>query len=261
MRRLLFCTLVLSWGPILFSQVERVYDKEGHILAINPINEDGLYEGIGYSFYPSGTVAKETPYKAGNIHGIERQFFENEQLKAEVPYQEGIQQGTETTFYPEGARKMQRHWEKGRLQGFMRVYYPDQSLQMLCMLHQDSIMYAQYFDPNGVLKRELMGDWEGRLDTSQLTQVALRFPDRAAHRSAQDMPTETFMCQAYIPGVPTDLVTYSLEGGEIVRRTDLPFLLEVSPDPGVESMTLYLQISVRPGAGPVLARKVEISRP
>jgi len=259
MYRLLLCTLVCSWGNILLSQVERVYDKEGHILAINPINEDGLYDGIGYSFYPSGTVEKETPYKAGNIHGIERQFFENEQLKAEVSYQHGLQQGVETTFYDSGARKMQRNWLNGRLQGSMRVYYPDQSLQMLCMLHQDSIMYAQYFDPNGVLKRELMGDWQGKLDTAALMQVAVHYPDQSTHRSA-GFPSASFRCQAYIPGVPTELITYSLEGGEIIERSALPFMLEIRPSSGSKPLVLYLQVSLRPGAGPVLARKVELSR-
>ena len=254
MRPIIFC--LLSWLPLLtWSQIERIYDREGHLRTVIPINGQGEYEGMGYTYYASGALARETPYVEGVIEGTVREFYQDGSLKATIPYQQGQKHGQALVYFRDERIKALRPWQYDHLQGHMYMYYPSGRLYLYSYVQQDSILFAQRFDTLGRLTRELMGNWRHPLDTRQLGEIRVFVQQGEA--LSPNRPNDV---QVMLPGIPLALIRFSIEGGRLVNRDDqaLPFFLSLHPDPGSTEVVVHLRASLRPGAASSLLKSVTI---
>lgn len=241
---------------ILLGQVERIYNEDGQLKAVRPLNEEGLYDGLGVLYYPDGTVEEETPYIGGEVHGIVRRYTKDGSLQAEIRYVRGVPDGLERMYHPDGGLETQREWEDGQLKGNMVVYDSYGHLRMRARMHSDSVVFAQRFDDEGKLTNERVGAWGSlRLDTTDLLPLRVfaedGFPLKANAENA---------LQVVIPGIPQTLMSLSCEGGQLVDTNgSLPYPIVVIPAPDAEYLTIYARISMRPGAAPAFMRKSTVN--
>ena len=240
---------------ILSAQVERIYDDEGHLRTIKPINDAGRYEGVAISYYPDGMIEQEVPYEDGLIHGVMRRYWPDGELSKEVHYQAGEQEGLERSYHPNGTLEMERNWVAGHLQGRMTVQDTLQRMRLLIWMQTDSVVFAQRFGPEGRLTHEKIGRWDDfRLDSSTLSPVRVF--------AQEELPLQAgrwHALQAFLPGVPLALTQVNCEGcQDFEARQGLPYPLHLLPAEGQQSLTLYLGIRLRPGAAPVLMRSVTV---
>lgn len=241
---------------VLWGQIERIFDENGHLQAINPLNEEGEYHGTGYSYYPSGALKTEIPYREGDIEGELKQYYENGALARLTPYRDSKPDGLEKEFFSDSSLKATRHWRAGKLDGWAKAFFPSGELYLYTYLQQDSILFSQRFNEGGQLLHELVGTWEQPLDTLHLLPIRYSLPEAATSLVA-GQPNRL---QVVVPGVPLALVRYSARGAQLERQTwdKLPWFLTLVPEAGVEEITVFLRISLRPGAAATLLRSVKV---
>lgn len=249
--------LVIFWSTvhILFAQVERIYDEAGHLRRVNPINLDGLYDGTGMSYYPSGVIEAEIPYQGGEIDGVLRRYWPDGTLRMEQHYRAGLPHGFDRSYHPNGVLEREQQWRDGQREGMMRVQDTLGRLRLLAWSYHDSLVFAQRFDVRGALTHEKLGKW-GNL---HLDTTALMAP-RVFVAEGQPLRADTwYRVQAFVPGVPTQLMRVNCQGcATFEAKGHLPYPLRLVPEAGRRTLTLYLSISRRPGAAPVLLRSVQL---
>lgn len=240
---------------ILSAQVERIYDEEGNLRTVKPINSAGLYDGVAVSYYPNGVIEQEVPYENGEIHGVMRSYYPDGELSQELRYHAGKQQGQERTYHPNGSLEIERHWQAGRLHGRMTVRDTLQRLRMMVWMETDSVVFAQRFAADGRLTHEKVGRWGNfRLDTSELLSIQVHAETGLPLRAGRWQSMQVFM-----PGVPTHLVRLNCEGcQDFEAGQNLPYPLQVLPAGDRRTLIFYLSVSLRPGAAPVMMRSVSI---
>lgn len=246
--------LILSFllPMCVFSQVEKVYDDQERLQTVNPLSENGIWEGVGYSFHLNGGIAKETPFKEGNITGEEKEYYPNGNLRAVCTYREGLKDGTYTEYFDDGKVKAIQEWQMGVKQGELHVYDMYGNLSLYGMLEQDSVVFAQRFDEEGKLVAEKLGQLSQAIDTSEqlLPEVFIK-DGRTLIRGKQNAVSIS------IPKVPTSFIRYSSPDGTISRGVS-PYFLLLTPESEAETFTLYLQVQLRSGSQPSLLRTVQI---
>jgi hypothetical protein len=253
----IFGCLVIFYclSNILSAQVERIYDEEGNLRTVKPINAAGLYDGLAVSYYPNGVIEQELPYEDGAIHGVMRGYYPDGELRQELRYHAGLRQGAERTYHPNGSLEMERHWEADRLHGRMSIRDTLHRLRMIVWMEADSVVFAQRFAADGRLTHEKVGRWGNfRLDTSELLSIRVYaeagLPLRAGRWQG---------LQVLVPGVPTHLMRLNCEGcQDFETGQSLPYPLQVMPADDRSSLTFYLRVSLRPGAAPVMMRSISL---
>lgn len=256
MSRTFFVAGLLLYAQLVTAQIERVYGDDGLLMEIIPLNSHGEYEGTGYRYYPGGAVAAEVPYADGEIQGELRQYYESGELAGITPYVQGLREGIEKEYFPDSTVKALRSWADDHLSGWSRVYYPSGALYLYTFLRSDSIILNQRFEENGPLAHELIGSWEQPLDTLHL------LPTRIMLKSEGDslIAGQPNQLQIVVPGVPITLIRFTARDGLLNRHPydELPWFLTVTPASGAKELTIFLRISLRPGASASVLRQVRI---
>ncbi|MEL6624604.1 MAG: hypothetical protein AAFU33_01280 [Bacteroidota bacterium] len=242
----------ILWIPLAsLSQVEKIYDKNGQIQAINPINEEGVFDGLGYTFYPSGAVEKEIPYVEGIIQGKEKTFYESGKLKGTLDYKRGKKEGIEQVFFEDGSIKMKQKWEKDLREGSMEVFYPMGDIRIYALMQHDSILFAQYFDTTGKITSERVGFISSAIDTFDLPPVKIYIKEGKSLQSGQANSVHIVQQR-----IPREFVAYSSRDGLITLSNDPLYPLAITPDEGADTFTVYMRIQVHSMAEHILVRKV-----
>lgn len=247
---LLFLTLLFpAWT---LSQVEKVYDAKERLQTVNPLSENGMWEGVGYSFHLNGGISKETPFVEGNITGEEKEYYPNGNLRAVCRYRAGLRDGVYTEYFDDGRVKASQEWKMGVKEGELHVYDVYGNLTLYGILEQDSVIFAQRFDDEGKLIAEKLGYLSEAIDTSESMMPEVFVKHGRILERGQENPVA--IC---IPKVPTAFIRYSSPSGTI-KRGDSPYFLLLNPNSDAETFTLYLRIQLRPDSQPSLLRTVEI---
>jgi len=89
----------------------------------NTIDKDKVK--IEKSYYDSGAIYSEAPYKNGKIHGIVKGYRESGALWRETPYVNGERHGIEKRYYESGTLHWVTPYVDGKIQGIKKVYVED----------------------------------------------------------------------------------------------------------------------------------------
>jgi len=252
--RFRFTFLALCLCSLLSAQVEKVYDDREHLQTINPINQAGMLDGGGSSFHPSGAIAKETPFVEGRIEGEEKEFDEMGRLVGKVSYRDGLKEGWYLGYYPSGKLRMKQGWKAGKRQGNMLVYYSEGALKMFAVMDQDTIQFAQHFDPKGKLTNEKVGFISQALDTTLWEKPRIFLAEADHLRSDQPTPA-----RVVVPGVPTEFIRFYSPDGEVGLNQDPAYPLLLYPKADASEFTLYLQIKTHTTAQPAVLQHLNLS--
>ncbi|WNJ21297.1 hypothetical protein [Pontibacter sp. G13] len=249
-----FALLCFAWfvSPA-FAQIEKVYNESEELTAINPINEDGVLEGNGYSFYESGAIASETPYVEGKIHGTVSAYFPDGSLKSTCDYERGRKHGLEAVYFGDGKFKLLQSYKYGRREGEVYIWFPDGNLQMFGLLHRDTMVFAQRFETDGRLKTEKVWEIVEPLDTTQMLEIRVFYQDAEELQAGVKTPLSIF-----IPGIPTAFMELEAMGASLSEQSDedYPWLLE--PAKAGEPVTINLHIRLESDAEPSVLRVVSL---
>ncbi|MEM7657675.1 MAG: hypothetical protein AAF399_16205 [Bacteroidota bacterium] len=252
------CVFFLAWSILMISllpaQVERVYDRDEQLVTINPLNEAGIHEGLGYSFHENGGISRETPFVEGQVQGEEKEFDEMGQLVGLMPYQDGQKHGTYRGFYADGSPKMEQAWTNGKRQGPMVVYYQGGALRMFAWMDHDSVLLAQHFAQDGQLKSEKVGLIYQPLDTNYWRSPRIYFPEGTDLTAGNAVPAK--VC---IPGVPADFIRFYSPDGEVGVQAHDAFPLLLTPDPEAKAFRLFLRIKTHQHAQPSMVRQLKLA--
>jgi len=238
---------------IIFAQIEKIYDEHGMLRAINPINEEGLFEGIGYSFYDDGSKKEEIPYKEGEIHGSVKEYHRNGKLKSVKIFRSGKQEGTALQYFPDGHLKMRQDWQNNMRNGPMEVFYQNGNTRIFSQLKNDSILFAQQFDINGQLLSEKTGFINHDLDTTSVKSPVFFLETGSSLQEGLSN-----RAQIFIPGFPTSFLSFSSLDGEILESGDERFPLLIKPNRGIQEFQLYVLIKTKSTGNPQTKRKISI---
>ncbi|MEO0897467.1 MAG: hypothetical protein AAFY71_13760 [Bacteroidota bacterium] len=250
----LACFLILIvFNQCLFGQVEKVYDNKGMLRAINPINEEGIFEGLGFSFYDNGSKKEEIPYQEGEIHGVVKEFYKSGKLKSIMPYLYGMKEGTFKQYFPDSSLKMKQEWLGGKRNGPMEVFFQSGKLRIFSLMRNDSILFAQYFDQEGKLLSERIGYINQKIDSADLAepQIFLEVGNKLQSGLGN-------RAQIIIPKVPSTYLTFESSDGTIDQSGDEKFPLIIYPRKGKNKMTLYVMIKLQDFSQPTLKKKLVI---
>jgi hypothetical protein len=247
---LLYFALVIS--SLSAQSVEFYYD-DGTKKSMIPLNSKGIYEGIGYEYHPNGVIAAVIPYVDGKIEGIYREYYDDGNLKSECEYIAGEKDGIYSGYYRGGQLQISQHWVKGEKEGDMFVFYSNGMLRMYSLLENDSILFAQRFDDQGMLNREKISFIAAPIDTSRLPSPEIFC--RYGHNLLKNKPNPV---QVFIPQVPSKFISYASPSGKISRSEVNGFPLMLTPDPGVDEFILYLRIKTHSSARPIMMKMVKI---
>ena len=248
---------ILCAIPIfLVGQVEKIYNENGQIQAINPINEEGVFDGLGFIFYPSGAIEKEIPYVQGEKNGTEKRYYEDGTLKGQLSYSKGRKRGIEQVFFPSGELKMQQKWEEDARQGDVEVYYPSGDIRIYALMKNDTMLFAQYFDSTGKVTTERLSFIEEGLDTIDLPPIRV-YLEKGEARVAGQANKVNLVQQR----IPRDFVAFSSRDGIITLSGDPQYPLEITPDEDTpdDTFTIYIRIKLHTLAAHSLVRKVVLN--
>lgn len=238
----------------LSAQVAKTFYENGNLKSTVPLNEEGQFDGTGYTFYQTGEMAMETQYVAGIREGEEKEYYPDGTLLGACKYWEGEREGWYQGYYENGKPQLKQHWEKGKRQGPMWLYHPNGELRVFAMLEQDSTVFAQHFDEDGRLVNELFKEFHTPIDTA-LIGVPVVELEREPLVLEQGTVNRT---KVYIPGVPTKYLSYFSPHGQILPSDDPQFPLALVPHEKARQFVLYLRIQTHPEARPILLKKVEL---
>ncbi|MEM7375617.1 MAG: hypothetical protein AAF587_43900 [Bacteroidota bacterium] len=239
--------------PII-AQVEKVYDEDERLQTVNPLNESGVWEGVGYSFHPNGGVSKETPFVKGRIIGEEKEFYENGNLRSLGTYIEGVRDGVYVEYFNDGTIKLRQEWEMGIRQGELTVFDEDGNLSMYAILDHDSVVFAQRFNDQGNLISERLGFVEGLIDTTNLEEPHLFIKE--GNQLQRDTANQVSI---FFPKVPSKFVEYSSPDGTISSRgASIEYPLVLTPYTDGDEFRLYLRVKVRSEAQATFMRTIRI---
>lgn len=252
----LICLLYLACLPVfLCAQIEKVYDENEHLRTVNPISEEGIYEGTGYTWHPNGAIAKETPYAEGFIHGTEKGYFPDGSLQFTQLYRYGDRVGKYLEFHVNGLLKVSQQWEQGERAGETIVYNEAGDYRMYGLYAGDSLLFAQYFDDEGNLTRELFHGIDAPLDTSLWEDPRIFALEAGPLKSGQ-----ANACRIVIPRVPSAFIRYSCPDGIIsYNPAGGQYPLLITPNKGLDSCRLYLRIQTHDEGGAALMRRMTLA--
>jgi len=87
--------------------------------------KNGLYNGVGYNYYPNGVVKNEIHYKAGQKNGITKWFYENGNLYRLTTYKNAKKDGVRKKYYEDGKLKSEVMFKDGNPLPGLKEYKKD----------------------------------------------------------------------------------------------------------------------------------------
>lgn len=246
---LILCMLM----GLLQAQVEKVYDENGMLRTVNPLNRKGEFEGMGLQFYPDGAKKIETPYRKGQIHGIQKEYYKDGKLKSTATYEKGRQIGTYKVLFPDGQIKMKQDWEDGRRTGNMEVFYPDGQLRIFALLKNDSILFAQNFEENGKMSSEKLGYISQKLKAAHIMEPLIFLENGQSLRSGL-----TSRAQIIIPRVPSSFLRFESEDALIEKSQDDGFPLLITAKGTKDEVDIYVLVKLSSFVEPSVKKKLSL---
>ena len=93
-----------------------------------PCNAD---EDVDKTFYPSGQLQSEMPYKNFKPDGVYKYYYQNGKLKEETTYEGGKKEGIDRWYYQNGSFYHERYYENDLLNGPYKIYYDTGQLKQV----------------------------------------------------------------------------------------------------------------------------------
>ncbi|MEZ4772378.1 MAG: hypothetical protein R3D00_04285 [Bacteroidia bacterium] len=254
MKRITLILLSCFFSPhLIFSQVVETYYPNGAIQSRIPLNDEGLYDGIGRIYDNYGALIEEIPYFRGVVQGVKKEYYPEGVLKSRCDYVNGEKSGSFSGFYATGQLQVSQEWRDGKKHGAMFAWYPDGMMRMYGLLENDSILFAQRFDTEGMLMGERVSYIPAPIDTSQLPA-----PEIFCESGAALSRSHPSAVQVFIPQVPSEFISFATTDGEIARSGNEKFPLLLTPNSQADEFVLYLRIKTHSSARPVMLRSVRI---
>lgn len=88
------------------------FDSNGIIESKLPLNRKGIYDGIGYYYYPNGQIAKKVTYEENQIIFC-RAFYESGSIYWQSAIKEGKKDGEYFEFHLNGKLKKEVDFDEG----------------------------------------------------------------------------------------------------------------------------------------------------
>lgn len=134
--------------------VERVLpdgSKERLEQRVNSITRHGRY----LRYYPDGTLAEQSTYKDGVLHGDRRLFYPNGTLEVEEHHEDGLYHGFYRHYYEHGVLEQELEYNGHAITGTARSWYPNGVLreEVTFLNNEENGPFKEYYE-NGVLKTE-----------------------------------------------------------------------------------------------------------
>lgn len=245
--------ICLCWAINLQAQVERIYDDNGNLKAIIPLNSDGFWDGKGLVYHPNGSIAEEIPYQSGKLHGEAIGFFPDGNLRYTAYFVDNHKEGLHTEYFPDGQIKLTQLWQDSTKHGPMRAYFQDGKLRIFGAMVRDSLLFAQYYDKTGRIISEKVGYIKYPIDTAQLPAPRLILAKGSA--LTLGVPNAVYLS---LPEVPQDFISFSSPHGTIGKQHDPRFPILLTPNAKIGHMDVYLLVQTTTFGGPKIVRKVTI---
>lgn len=243
----------LCFPNVFLSQIVETYYANGVVQSRIPLNDAGVYEGIGRIYDSYGALIEEIPYLQGVVHGVKKEYYPEGVLKSRCDYVNGVKNGSFSGFYATGQLQVSQEWRNGKKHGAMVAWYPDGMMRMYGLLENDSILFAQRFDNEGMLAGEKVSFIPAPIDTSQLP--APEIFSESGQALSRNHPSAV---QVFIPQVPSEFISFATTDGEITPSGNEKFPLLLTPNSQVDEFVLYLRIKTHSSARPVMIRSVRI---
>ncbi|MCI4666738.1 MAG: toxin-antitoxin system YwqK family antitoxin [Bacteroidia bacterium] len=248
-----FFVFILLIGNTLFAQTEKVYDENGMLRSVTPINKKGVFNGTSLHFYPDGAKEKEIPYKNGLVHGTQKEFFKKGQIRSISTFEKGKQVGLYQVFFPNGQHKMKQDWEEGKRTGEMKVFYEDGQMRIYALLHNDSILFAQNFDRDGRINSERIGYINQKLDPDNIGEARIFLEEGSALRS-----NLTSRAQIIVPQVPSSFIEFESQDVAIEKNEDEIYPLLLTPQSDKSVAEIYVLVKLAPFSQATIRRRVSV---
>lgn len=245
------CLVLFLCSHSLFAQIERVYDENGMLRAINPLNKKGVFDGMGLKFYPDGAKQMEIPYKKGKIDGVQKEYYPEGQLKSTATFDKGIQVGQYKVFFPSGEIKMNQKWVGGKRTGEMEVFYQGGQLRIFALLKNDSILFAQNFEENGKMSSEKLGYISQKLNEEDITEPLIFFENGDFLRSGL-----ASRAQIIVPRVPSTFLRFESSNSTIEKTGDEGFPLLIKPNKDQKEVEIFILIKLSPFSEASITKKL-----
>ncbi|MDX2250541.1 MAG: hypothetical protein SF052_27415 [Bacteroidia bacterium] len=253
MKRIVLLFLSCFVIPCIFAQVVETYYPSGILKSRIPINLDGLYEGTGYIYDSDGALKEEIPYQQGVVNGLLKEYYPEGVLKSKCEYVNGLKHGSCSGYYATGQLQISQEWREGKKNGPMFAWYPDGMMRMYGLLENDSLLFAQRFDTEGMLLGERVRYIPAPIDTSMLPA-----PEIFCENGQTLSRNHPNAVQVFIPQVPSEFISFASTDGKIDHSGNEKFPLLLTPNPQTEEFVLYLRIKTHSSARPILIRSVRI---
>ena len=153
----------------LFDGICRVWDERENLLAAIPYAK-GFLEGMSTSYFPSGSIQKQTPYTRNLEEGESVEFYPNGKLKLRQTFRKGMKHGATSVYFENGQTACMEEYSDGLLlhgmyhntQGDLianvrdgrgiQALYDNQTVSLLVEIHQGIADGAiRKFTPKGEL--------------------------------------------------------------------------------------------------------------
>ncbi len=136
---------------------------DGTLKSEMPVDDFGLFHGLGREYHPSGALKAEHTYRHGTLHGPSRLYYPEGILKTEWHYRNGLRQGLSVGYYRDGTIKDKGLYENDQLQGRVLLYFSSGKIKAE-MNFKDNLLEGPsktYYEGGGI-KNLLLYD-QGRL--------------------------------------------------------------------------------------------------
>ncbi len=105
------------------------------------------------SYYPTGQLLCETPYKMGEINGIQKIYYKTGQITSETPFVNGLANGTSMSYYKSGRWMHEIPYVDGKINGIVK-YQPERSM-LIRILKEVKFVDNKGYYPSGELYEEI----------------------------------------------------------------------------------------------------------
>ena len=89
--------------------------------------ENGIRQGMGYSYYPDGSKRAERSYINGKVSGVFRAWYKDGTLRGESEMKDGVRHGFYREYHQSGNKKEYVEYAQGEVI-YMKLYHDDSSV-------------------------------------------------------------------------------------------------------------------------------------
>ncbi len=99
---------------------------------------EGVKEGFGRMFYPSGKVYAVETWKGGQLEGPTTLYYETGVPQAELSYRAGLLDGTCKQFFASGKLESETPWIAGKRHGTATIH--DEAGASRTLIYKDGVL-------------------------------------------------------------------------------------------------------------------------